>query len=264
VEKNGRLRTPRGPRENRSRPAVDPLFRSAALAFGSRVIGVVLSGGLDDGTAGLRGIKMCGGTTIAQDPSDAVVNSMPLNAIRNATVDYSQPAREIGTLIAHLVAEPAPKSAVRLEDNMRRQLETEVSVASDPARSEAILAYGVPSPFTCPECHGSLLRLRGERPMRFRCHTGHAFTADSLMAELNATTEQAIWNAVRVVQESAILHRHLADHWEATDPAAAAEHRQKAQAALRKADVIRTATSERPTHEDAAHAAAADPVSAEV
>jgi two-component system, chemotaxis family, protein-glutamate methylesterase/glutaminase len=222
---------------------------------------VILSGGLDDGTAGMRGIKMCGGTTIAQNPSDAMVGSMPLSAIQNATVDYCRPAREIGKLITELVAKPVPKQATRLEENMRKQLETEVSVASDPSHAEAIRAYGAPSPFTCPECHGTLLRLRGDRPVRFRCHTGHAFTADSLVADLNTATEQAIWNAVRVVQEGAMLHRHLADHWEAIDPALAAEHRRRAAAAWRKAEAIRSATSERHTRDETEteYAAAAEP-----
>src|SRR3954468_9683955 len=106
VEANGTMRTSRGPRENRSRPAVDPLFRSAALAFGPRVVGVVLSGGLDDGTAGLRAIKMCGGVSIVQDPSDSLADSMPLTALRNVTIDYCKPSDELGQLLASIIVSP--------------------------------------------------------------------------------------------------------------------------------------------------------------
>jgi len=119
---NGRILLSRGPRENRSRPAIDPLFRSAALAFGPRVIGVVLSGGLDDGCAGLRGIKMCGGTTIVQDPTDAVADSMPRNALRGTNVDYCQSARRLGQLIDKLVRaelRDVPVSARRQENAQR-------------------------------------------------------------------------------------------------------------------------------------------------
>jgi two-component system, chemotaxis family, protein-glutamate methylesterase/glutaminase len=244
VEPNGRIRTPRGPRENRTRPAIDPLFRSAALAFGSGVIGVILSGALDDGAAGLRGIKMCGGTAIVQDPIDALVDSMPLSALRSVSVDYSRPAAEIGPLIGRLVKIKKRRPGVMMDDSLRKQFETELAIAGDARGAIAIEEFGTPSLFTCPECHGTLLRLRGERPLRFRCHTGHAFTADSLLAELNETTDHAIWNSVRTIQEGAMLLSHLADHWENVDPTVAERYRNKVKAALRRADVIRQATSE--------------------
>jgi two-component system, chemotaxis family, protein-glutamate methylesterase/glutaminase len=244
VESNGRIRTPRGPRENGSRPAIDPLFRSTALAFGPSVIGVILSGALDDGAAGLRGIKMCGGTTIVQDPVDAHVDSMPLSALRSASVDYCLPATEIGPLLARLVKSKKRRSQAVMENSVRRQLETEVDIARDAGDAAAITEFGSPSIFTCPECHGTLLRLRGERPMRFRCHTGHGFTADSLLAELNDATDDAIWNAVRSIQEGAMLLSHLADHYEPIDATVAESYRSKVKTALERADVIRHATSE--------------------
>src|SRR5262249_31628360 len=200
LETNGRMRVTRGPKENRARPAVDPLFRSAALAFGSRVIGVVLSGGLDDGTAGLRGIKMCGGIAIVQDPADAQVDSMPGPALVHGSVDYSRPAREIGPLVAELMSRETRQ--IVPEADMRKQLEIEVDIAKGSHRSIAVMQLGEPSMLTCPECHGTLLQIRGEKPWRFRCHTGHAFSADSLLSELTDVTEQAIWNAVRSIQEA--------------------------------------------------------------
>jgi two-component system chemotaxis response regulator CheB len=241
LEADGRMRIVRGPKENRSRPAVDPLFRSAALAFGPRVIGVVLSGGLDDGTAGLRGIKMCGGTAIVQDLADALVSSMPANALRHVSVDYCRPAREIGPLLADLVAKPVPH--IVAEADMRKQLEIEDEIAKGSDHPDAVTRIGQPSIFTCPECHGSLLRIRGEKPWRFRCHTGHAFTVDTLLSELTEATEATIWSAVRSLQESAMLMSHLADHSRDSDPDLAAKLELKAQEARRRADLVRDAAA---------------------
>jgi two-component system chemotaxis response regulator CheB len=245
VEKSGRLLTPRGPRENRSRPAIDPLFRSAALAFGSRVIGLVLSGGLDDGTAGLRGIKMCGGTTIVQDPLDALVSSMPNSALRNATVDFCRPAAELAELIVQLVASAPPKVERRMDPDIRKQLETEIEIARDAAQAPLIKEFGIPSIFTCPECHGALLRLRGDQS-RYRCHTGHAFTEDTLLAELDAATEEAIWSAVRSLQEEAMLLGHLAEHWQGIDPETANVYRERSEKALARADSVRSSAKKAP------------------
>jgi two-component system, chemotaxis family, protein-glutamate methylesterase/glutaminase len=114
LEATGHTRVARGPRVNRARPAVDPLFQSAARAFGQRVIGVVLSGGLDDGSAGLRSIKMCGGTTVVQEPLDATVTSMPMHALRSSAVDHCRPAARLGPLINRLVRARAPDRPTRL------------------------------------------------------------------------------------------------------------------------------------------------------
>jgi two-component system chemotaxis response regulator CheB len=232
----------RGPRENRTRPAVDPLFRSAALAFGPRVIAVVLSGGLDDGTAGMRAIKMCGGVTIVQDPTDALVAAMPTNALRYASIDYCKPTAQLAPLIAELTRGNAPEPT-RLEKKMKKLLEVEVEAAKGHG-GQGIIDHADPSVFTCPECHGALLKLRGEKPLRYRCHTGHAFTADSLLAELSEATEAAVWNAVRSVQESSMLMSHLADHWRESDPSAADELTRRAKTAQAGAESIREVGSE--------------------
>jgi len=235
----GRILLSRGPRENRTRPAIDPLFRSAAVAFGPRVIGVVLSGGLDDGCAGLRGIKMCGGTTIVQDPADAVADSMPRNALRSTDVDYCQSAGRLGRLIDKLVRAELRDLPVPLEGRrMRNDLELEAGIArgGDPRN---VTRLGEPSMFACPECHGILMRLRGDRPQRYRCHTGHTLTADSLLAELTEANDQALWNAVRSAQETSILLNHLSEHRRGTDPRLAQEFLRRADEARRKADEIR-------------------------
>jgi two-component system chemotaxis response regulator CheB len=244
LSSDGKMEVVRGPRENRTRPAVDPLFRSAALAFGSRVVGIVLSGGLDDGTAGLRGIKMCGGVAVVQDPADALVSSMPASALRNVSVDYCKPAQALADLISHLVQGEAP-APVRLENNMRNLLEIEVEIAKGRASTRPS-EFGDASLFTCPECHGTLMRIRGERPPRYRCHTGHAFTGDSLLAELSEATEEAIWNAIRSLQENSMLMSHLADHWREANPAMAAELLRNAKAAQERADAMRGIAAEHP------------------
>lgn len=237
-----RAQVVRGPRENRTRPAVDPLFRSAALAYGARVIGVVLSGGLDDGTAGLRGIKMCGGTTVVQDPADALATSMPSSALRNASVDYCKPSAELAALIVQLTQGDAPEPT-RLENNMKKLMEIEVEAAKGKG-GQGIIDHADPSLFTCPECHGALLRVRGESPLRYRCHTGHAFTADSLLAAASEATEEAVWNAVRSIQETSMLMSHLADHWRQSDPEMADEFVRRAKEAQDRADNIRGVASE--------------------
>jgi two-component system, chemotaxis family, protein-glutamate methylesterase/glutaminase len=236
------MRVVRGPRENRTRPAVDPLFRSAALAFGPRVIGVILSGGLDDGTAGLRGIKMCGGTAVVQDPGEALVGSMPRSALLNVSIDYCVPSRELGPLIDQLARmESAAEPAV--DNDMKGRLKLEVDMAAG-RESMRVTAIGEPSLFTCPECHGTLMKLRAERPLRFRCHTGHAFTADSLLADLSEATEEAIWNTIRSMQESSMLMTHLAEHWRPIDAEMSEEFLRRAHKAQARSELIRQLASD--------------------
>jgi two-component system, chemotaxis family, protein-glutamate methylesterase/glutaminase len=212
VERN-RVRVTRGPKENRFRPAVDPLFRSAAYSFGSRVIGVVLSGALDDGTAGLWTIKFCGGTAIVQDPLDAEFPSMPKSAMREVKVDYILPVSKIAKVLTDLTAEQAAETP---EINMQedRKLKVEIGIAAeDSAFERGIMNLGELSPFTCPECHGVLMQLRDGNINRFRCHTGHAFSADALLTTVSESVEDSIWNAIRVMEENVMLLHHLGNHF---------------------------------------------------
>jgi two-component system chemotaxis response regulator CheB len=186
IEPAQTMRVVRGPRENWARPAIDPLFRSAALGFGRRVIGVVLSGGLDDGTAGLRAIKLCGGTTAVQDPHDAAVSSMPRSAALNVRIDHCAPAEALGPLLEQLIATPVLTIQGQGEPAMRKHIEREHEIANGRG-GEAIADLGPPSLFTCPECHGALVKLRDQHPLRFRCHTGHAFTAVSRLTRRSGT-----------------------------------------------------------------------------
>jgi two-component system chemotaxis response regulator CheB len=207
------IRVVMGAKENRSRPAIDPLFRSAALNYGPRVIGVILSGGLDDGVAGLRGIKMCGGTAVVQEPLDAVADSMPRQALRFVSVDHVAAARDIGKLLADLVNTEG-RSRSEGDPIMIESLKAELKASKGALLANELTALGDHTLFTCPECHGTLVRLRDRGPMRFRCHTGHAFTAQSLVAELQGATEEALWNTIRSLEESAMVFSHLADHAE--------------------------------------------------
>lgn len=234
VGEDGRLRLSRGPKENLARPAVDPLFRSAALVFGPRLIGVVLTGYLDDGTAGLQAIKLCGGAAIVQDPTEALAPGMPSSALKNVRVDYCLPLIEIGPQLVRMIAEPALPQAEKPRD-----LAAEAAIFAGGAGSiEKLRQIGEPSALTCPDCHGALTLLRGDGPSRFRCHTGHAFTEQALLAGLAKNTETGFWSAMRSLQEEAILKRHMASH-SVTDGVDAEALLSDADEAMAAADRIR-------------------------
>lgn len=201
----GRIRVTRGPRENRFRPAVDPLFRTAAAAYGPRVIGVILSGGQDDGVFGLALIKRHGGIAIAQDPADAETPSMPQNAIRQVHVDHVLRAEDIGTMISGLVPGATGERTVAAEKSLR-----DTAVSGERALSEGARP-GPPTPFTCPDCGGALWELRDGDLIRFQCHVGHGFSVDSLVTAQADGLERALWAALRALEESAALRRRMAE-----------------------------------------------------
>ncbi|AHG89775.1 CheB methylesterase [Gemmatirosa kalamazoonensis] len=234
VVEPGLLRLTRAPRENHSRPAIDPLFRSAALAYGRRVVGVILSGRLDDGTAGLWAVKDRGGTTVVQDPDDAQHPDMPRNALHYTRADHVVPADALPDLLVRLVREPLPDADER---PAARELELEVRIAMEgnPLR-EGVMSLGPVSPYTCPECHGALVRVDESDIPRFRCHTGHAFSLDSLLAVLTENVETALWNALRAVEESILLLREAADR---ESGAGGARFEEKAREAEARAATIR-------------------------
>lgn len=201
----GYIRIAKGPKENRFRPAIDPLFRSAAYVYGPRVIGVVLTGGLDDGTAGLWTIKLRGGTAVVQEPAEALINSMPLNALANVEVDHKAPVAEIGPLLGRLAAQPAPAPREIPRDEQRKTRH-EIRIAREKdGLEENIMKFGELSPLTCPECHGVLTQLREGSILRFRCHTGHAFSAHTLLDSNAEQVEARLWDAVRAIDETVML-----------------------------------------------------------
>lgn len=235
------IRVTKGPKENRFRPAVDPLFRSAAYVFGAGVIGVVLSGALDDGTAGLWTISERGGITIVQDPREAAVSAMPFNALREVKVDYKLPAAEIGAMLGKLTAEPIKEFKYRnTEENKKTEMELHIAM-QDEQNSRGLFELGELSPFTCPECHGVLAAIKDGSRVRYRCHTGHAFSADSLLTSITEKTEETLWSAVKDMQEAAMLLNHIGDHFaENNHPHEAALYFQKAKEALKRAQGVRT------------------------
>jgi two-component system chemotaxis response regulator CheB len=205
---SGYLRVVRGPRENRSRPAIDPMFRTAARSYGPRVIGVVLTGALDDGTVGLRAIKERGGIAIVQDPADAYFPDMPRSALRNVAVDYRLPVAAMGAVLAVVAREPAPPDAAF---PLSPELEIESRIAEREMGSmEENQMLGIPSAFACPECHGTLWEVHDGDLVRYRCRVGHAYSAESMLAEHTDSLEAALWAALRALEESAALTRRLA------------------------------------------------------
>jgi two-component system, chemotaxis family, protein-glutamate methylesterase/glutaminase len=219
----GYVRIARGPKENRFRPAIDPLFRSAAYVYGPRAVGVVLTGALDDGTAGLWTIKLRGGTAIVQEPAEALIRSMPLNALDNVAVDHKLPAAQIGELLGRLVREPAPAAPrVATEEDEKTRREIRIAREHD-ALEEGSLQLGEFSPFTCPECHGVLSMLREGKIVRFRCHTGHAFSADTLLTSNGEELEARLWDALRASDESVFLLNRLGEEFVKAGNTAAAE-----------------------------------------
>lgn len=205
----GVLTLSKGARENRFRPAIDPLFRSAAQVYGAATIGVVLTGGLDDGSAGLRVVKQLGGIAVVQDPDDALFPSMPRSALHHVAVDFVVPVRDMAALLSRLVAMPVTGEATSPQED----LEVEVRIArGENAVRAGVEQIGEPSLFACPECHGVLLGLKDSRPARFRCHTGHAYTMTTLVAAMNEAIEDGLWTSVRVLEEAALVMRHIAAH----------------------------------------------------
>jgi two-component system chemotaxis response regulator CheB len=206
----GRVRVTKGPRENRFRPAIDPLFRSAAQVFGPAAIGVILTGNLGDGTAGLWAIKQLGGTTVVQDPADALFPSMPQSAMNHVRIDYVLPLSEIPALLVRLTAEEMPAVAAA---PVPESVEVEVKIAKEaPPLDAGLEGISEPSTFACPECHGVLMKLKEGGPIRFRCHTGHAYSIDSLVLAISAAIEESLWIAIRALEEGDMLLRTVVEH----------------------------------------------------
>ncbi len=239
---DGKVRVTRGPKENRFRPAVDPLFRSAAYACNSRVIGVILSGALDDGTAGLWAVKEYGGIAVVQDPSDAEVASMPESALREVNVDYCVPVAEMADLLVRLSKEPFKKMEAIKDEQTKKEIEI-AAEAEGIERGE--LKFTELTPYTCPECHGVLSRLHNDHIIRYRCHTGHAYSTETLMLSISEKIEDNLYSAIRGIDEIVMLMNHLGDHYaEANHPKLAAMYFQKAKEADDRSQLVRKVVKE--------------------
>lgn len=201
------MRLVHGPRENGFRPAIDPLFRSAARAFGTSAMGVILSGALDDGTYGLKILKDAGGIAVVQDPKEATHPGMVLNAMRFVAVDHVLRASAIADLIIETSRAEASDEGEQVMPR-REPDPQDPSVETDVEEMEQ--QFGPPSGLTCPDCGGALWEIRNGELTRYRCHVGHQFTADGLDAKQGEAFESALWSAVRVLEEHADLRKRMA------------------------------------------------------
>ena len=208
----GRVRVTRGPKENRHRPAVDPLFRTAALAYGPRVVGVILTGARDDGTAGLIAVKRRGGIAVVQDPDDSLFAGMPEHALEYVDVDYCVPLGKMAHLLDRLCREGAEQVGERgVDKGVSDEMKFESKIAGlDPEVIESSQHPGELVGFTCPECAGPLYEIKDGELVRFRCRVGHAFTAEGALDGKSETLESALYSALNILEESAQMADNLA------------------------------------------------------
>lgn len=233
----GQMRSVRGPKENRHRPAVDPLFRTAAVVYGPKVIGVILTGALDDGTAGLLAVKKQGGIAIVQDPAEAFYPGMPSSALESVKVDYKLRLTEIAPMLVRLVNEPVDTS---LNYPVPEEMQKEARIVAMNAKElDANEHVGTPSAYSCPECRGVLWELHDDELLRFRCRVGHAFSVESVQAEQNEAVEAALWAALKALEGKSSLSRRLARQYRAVgNPTLAQRFEARAQETEQKAHTL--------------------------
>jgi two-component system, chemotaxis family, protein-glutamate methylesterase/glutaminase len=235
---DGRIELSHGPRENGHRPAIDPLFRSVARSYGGRAIGIVLSGTLDDGAAGLQMLRARGAATIAQDPLDALYAGMPQSAIDSGAATHVAKISDMADLVCTLIDTPvesfegAPDEAGEFEPGPT--LDT-----ADPASPRD----GDLTPLTCPECGGALWEHQEDELIRFRCHVGHSFTAEAMQSEQGRSLEAALWSALRSLQEREDLFRRMARRSHTT-PRTAERFQSRAHDVAAHAEAIRRTIAE--------------------
>jgi two-component system chemotaxis response regulator CheB len=202
----GRVQLNHGPRENHHRPAIDPLFRTAAGVYGERAAGIVLSGTLDDGAAGLKEIQMKGGLTIVQDPADALYPDMPRNALAALDPDICAPVAEIPMLLEQSIQQTVEKNAMKRTKDKGTKPESKKMLSL--ARTNERL--GAPSGFVCPECNGPLWEMKNGRSELYRCLVGHAYGPENLFAAQSEEVERSLWVALRALEERVELQHRLA------------------------------------------------------
>jgi two-component system chemotaxis response regulator CheB len=235
------IRVIRGPQENRYRPAIDALFRSAALAHGPRVIGVVLTGQLQDGTVGLQAVQRCGGVAVVQDPHDAEYDSMPKSAMRYVEVNHCVALEALPELLLRLVGE---SSAETRERQVPKDIEVESVIAEQQLNTaqflEKVESIGSRTTYACPLCNGSIWQIGEDDPLRFRCHVGHSFTAEYFWAEQSQNLENALWSAVRLMEEKVTFARQFAERMNANNlPEVAARYQAHAKQIDKELGAIR-------------------------
>jgi two-component system, chemotaxis family, protein-glutamate methylesterase/glutaminase len=230
VVADGHVGLDRGPKENGVRPAVDPMLRTLAAAYGARGIAVILSGALGDGSAGAVAVRSAGGAVIVQDPDDATVASMPESALRAVgRADAVLQASAIGPALSRMLTPEAMRE------------DTAMAPVEDPYGESPVRPEGPPSPFTCPECHGSLWEIKGGEAIRYTCRVGHGYSEDAMVVEQGSAVEAALWSALEALEERAeFLSRVAARHGDGR-PRLRDRFNRAAEDALQRAELIRTA-----------------------
>jgi two-component system chemotaxis response regulator CheB len=247
---DGHTRLTRGPKENGHRPAIDPLFRSAAHALGPRVVAVVLSGNLNDGTAGLLTVKQHGGVAVVQSLDTALYQGMPRSAIDHVAVDHVLAPPEIPSLLAELAWQSVqPLKVVSMSEHESLEPADEFAIADRHKQP------GIPSTMTCPECHGSLWEVKDEELVRFRCRVGHAYSDEALLVHQSEQLEAALWTALRALEEHSALARRMAARANSRGHAhSASSFTEQAMDAEHHASVIRHVLDKEVRSDDAAEA----------
>src|SRR5262252_4109808 len=196
-----RLSLGEGPRENNSRPAIDPMMRSAAVCCGSRAVGVVLTGTLSDGASGLWAIDQCGGITVVQDPSDAEFSDMPTNALNRLRPDHVVSLTAMPMLLKSLVSQPVGESSP-IPDSVK--FEVEIARGNSSSIDEMDRIVGL-SGFACPDCHGAMWEIKEGELVRYRCHVGHTYEASQMSIALDKNLRKALGSALRALEERRAL-----------------------------------------------------------
>jgi two-component system chemotaxis response regulator CheB len=209
VSRDSKVKIGNSARENRWRPSIDILFRSAAAYFNSRAIGIVLTGLLNDGTSGMSAIVRSGGTAIVQDPNEAEYPDMPLSVLDAMEVDHCVPLAEMGTVLEQIFKEE-PKTGVVAPDDIIAEADIAERVSTGiPVQAQ----WGNLSPYSCPECGGVLFKLEGDRILKYKCHTGHSFTERELIQGQSYQLEESLWMAIRSLEEQKNLLHTMADRY---------------------------------------------------
>lgn len=231
------IRLSHGPKEHHTRPAVDPLFRSAASSRGRDVIGLVMTGALNDGTAGLQAIKACGGQAVVQDPEDAFEPSMPASARAWVDVDAVARLEALPGVLARLATGTRPRTPFATDERVAHEQQWFTGKGNV---MEHMRNVASPSTYVCPDCKGALWEITDSRPARYRCHTGHGFTLRTLYDTQFAQTDEALWGAVRALQEQELLLDRLLDESVSMgDPTSADAHRARRAHIRERVEVLR-------------------------
>jgi len=241
VLRGGRMALVRGPKENLSRPSVDALFRSAASSFANRVIGVILSGSLNDGTSGLADIKQCGGLAVVQDPADAISPGMPESALRHVKVDHQADLAHMPELLTHLVEEEIAAESKQASDIPQHILLENKATLNHGITTQEMDQMGEHLSIICPECSGPLWKISPPHGVpHYRCHVGHSYTGETLSIDQETAVDRALAVALRTLEDSVTVARQLADQAE-TDakPLQAQVHRITADRAAADVEVVK-------------------------